>query len=151
MGKARRKSYVIAGGSRESGRPTDSEVKRGPPSPSLLRLRRAASSGTPPRPPPLVYSSPGNHSPEEPIRAPRPPAAARAPAEGSRGAGSAPLHPPAGGRLRGGGPGGGGGAGLGSIRTEGAAAGRLTPCRCPGAAVTAPLLLGAAHVKHLPL
>lgn len=67
------------------------------------------------------------------------------------GAGSAPPRPllPWEGRLRGGDRGVGAWSSL--IRTEGAAAGPLTRCRCLGAVVTAPLLLGAAHAKDLPL
>lgn len=81
----------------------------------------------------------------------RPAPAARARAEGSRGRRLRPAAPSRGRPAEGRGPGGGGGAGSGSIRAEGAAAGRLTPCRCPGAAGTAPLLPGAAHAEHLPL
>ena len=117
-----------------------------------MRLRSATSFSTPPRPfqPPKVYSSLGNHSPEEPIRGHLSPCPCRQRPGGRIPWALAPPHsaPCSPGRE---GLGAGAGAWSSRIRTEGAAAGPLTRCRCLGAVVTVPLLLGAAHAKDLPL
>ena len=117
-------------------------------SPCLLRLRSATSLGTPAasRRRRFTRLSATIHSRSQSEGTFRPALAVSAQAEGScwrRLRPAPPLAPPGGqAKGRGWGRWRRAGAWLGRIRTEGAAARRLTQCRCPGAVVTAPHLLG---------
>lgn len=117
-------------------------------SPCLLRLRTATSLGTPApsRRRRFTRLSATIHSRSQSEGTFCPALAVSSQAEGSCGRRLRPAPPlaPPGGQAKGRGWGRWrrAGAWLGRIRTEGAAARRLTQCRCPGAVVTAPLLLG---------
>ena len=126
-------------------------------SPSLLRLRSATPFGTPAPSSRRRFTrlSATIHPRSQSEGTFRPALAVCAQAEGSLGRRLRPAPPlaPPGGQAKGRGLGRSwrAGAWSGRLRTEGAAAGRFTLCRCLGAVVTAPLLLGAAHAKDLPL